>query len=116
MSDLIERQTVIEALEKRAGISWDALKTLNPIVNVVDDLPSTEPEQKWIPCSEELPKVGEYVLAQISCGAIDIMKLEFGYDSEDEPFLFWETQDLDWETTEILAWMPLPEPYVSEGR
>lgn len=44
MSDLIERQAAIDALVKRTHLPWEDLKTLNPMLEVLERLPSAEPE------------------------------------------------------------------------
>lgn len=51
MDDTISRQAAIEAMGKA---EW-AKERLR-------ELPSAQPEQRWIPCSERLPKSGKTVL------------------------------------------------------
>ena len=61
-------------------------------------------EDDWIPVSERLPKVGEYVLASISrWGGVkhDVIIIEY-MDLGEEKF---------WKDGTITAWKPLPEPY-----
>ena len=61
MSDLISRQDAIKAL-------GDAhFQNYGYAIMVVMDLPSAEPERKWIPVTEALPKNSEHdwVLGQI---------------------------------------------------
>ena len=43
MTDLISRQAVIDALVERMGIDWDSLKTLQPALKVIENVPSAEP-------------------------------------------------------------------------
>ena len=67
--------------------------------------------QKWIPVNERLPEYGELVLA-ITNRFYDIMYLKKSggknyFTDADEEWLF--------RVDQILAWMPLPEPYKGEG-
>jgi hypothetical protein len=43
MNDLISRQAVIDALVERMGIDWDSLKTLQPALKVIENVPSAKP-------------------------------------------------------------------------
>lgn len=58
----------------------------------IEDAPSVEPEQRWIPCSERLPKAFEYCLWTTTDG-----KVVYHY--------------CDGQFSKYIAWMPLPEPY-----
>lgn len=60
---------------------------------------------QWIPMSERLPEVGQYVL--ISIRSITDMNYVATATFQGD---YWEsTFDLDWD--EVLAWMSSPEPY-----
>ena len=68
---------------------------------------------EWIPCSERLPKYGEYVLATTAWGDITIAERL-------EPTPSGIIKDGDWfiaegeanaEYEDIIAWQPLPKPY-----
>ena len=71
--------------------------------------------QEWIPVSEKLPetsgkvlitrRIGLYVGDDYDC----CVDLGYYYSNLNE----WDTLDLD--DIEILAWMPLPEPYIAES-
>lgn len=61
--------------------------------------------QQWIPCSERLPELDESVLATTTWNDITIA---------------WRIGICEWfihegntnaETADVIAWMPLPEPY-----
>lgn len=60
-------------------------------------------EIKWIPVSEELPKKDEYVLASFDDGFVTGVE----YDKNGEWGL-WQGSG------EVVAWKPMPEPYVPE--
>ena len=59
MSDLISRQAAIDDLHGRDPSQiWDTAD----IEVWINALPSAQPEQQWIPCSERLPEEGVNVL------------------------------------------------------
>lgn len=72
-------------------------------------------EPQWIPCSERLPKAGEYVG---NVAKYYLVQNEYG-----DMLVARYTHSGDWEQIyqlklcddEIVAWMPLPEPYKKEG-
>lgn len=72
----------------------------------------------WIPVSRELPKIGGRVLASYKSG--DVVTAYRESDDEEKGWVD-ECQDLIVGTAEsspqwqIVAWMPLPEPY-KEGK
>lgn len=65
---------------------------------------------KWIPCSERLPKTGEYVL--ISCEGFSTLGVG-KYEEDDIGGTFYLNEDIPCEDFGIAveAWRPLPEPY-----
>ena len=65
---------------------------------------------QWIPCSERLPKIGEYVL--ISCEGFDAPSVG-KYEEDDIGETFYLSEDMPCEDLGIVveAWRPLPEPY-----
>lgn len=67
-------------------------------------LPSAQPEQRWIPCSERLPKIRQWVLCQCRAGIIDVLRLT------DDGCWYRKSNEI-YMSGFVLAWMPLPEPY-----
>lgn len=69
-----------------------------------------EEETRWIPCSERLPKTGEYVL--ISCEGFDAPSV-VKYEEDDIGETFYLSEDMPCEDFGMVveAWRPLPEPY-----
>ena len=131
MSDLIRREDAIKALQELDMLKesrWSALAEANPIQfvcrmyleaeNVIEALPSAEPERKWIPVTEALPKNSEHdwVLGQIretDSGYLWIPRqVEYRQITDDwfEESIGWFKKNPD-HAFEVLAWMPLPEPY-----
>ena len=126
MSDLISRQAAIElkseflnpnvnreteeqtAIDRAYARGWNSCNT-HWIKEIIEDLPSAQPEQRWIPCSERLPeKDGRYQVTRYDYVAntefIDILWYEEN--------LWWNRHSTgDYAVT---AWMPLPEPYKEE--
>jgi len=116
--DTISRQALCEyALNQK-----DKSVTPNDIMR----FPSAQPEQRWIPCSERMPKEDVEVLisyrykegeGDTSHTYIDITtygQMYFGGNKVGDhknwkaPFEYFESN------YEVTAWMPLPEPYRKE--
>ena len=84
-----------DPIDRQAAIDW-CLEGLN-------NMPSAQPEPKWIPCSERLPdEYGDYLITKETIGwnmsayrTIDIAYFDTVWHKADK----------------VLAWMPLPEPY-----
>ena len=91
MNDLISRQAAIDALynvDEYNGRSVEAIR----------NLPSEQPEQRWIPCSERLPEKDGLYLVTTSKGKVQSHVFSHNGNSE-----YWMRFNK--------AWMPLPEPY-----
>lgn len=82
----------------------------------IKDLPSVTSIQKWIPVSERLPEPRKLVVCYITTGATETYFIAFWNDIQKA----WEEgiggcrlleRDLGYE---VIAWMPLPEPYKAE--
>ena len=76
-------------------------------------VPTIDPEPQWIPCSEGLPANDDFVVVTV----LD--------ESGDTPYRY---SDFGWyfnvakcwiidaeQRTDVIAWMPLPEPYCQEN-
>ena len=119
--DVIYRQVAIDAIDEcfkkvvRAGnmsaYEYDSAYAQGEIdayvtaIDTVKTLAPVQPEPKWIPCGERLPKEKQSVL--VTDGSVvwvcDIISTDEGYKWEDSHG-YW--LDLD----EWTAWMPLPKP------
>ena len=115
MSDLISRQAVIDAINGIAPVDTEYDCVLLDKVDVdcvISDLPSVQPEQRWIPCSERLPDKKR----ETYCVCTDT-----GYQCEcrwtNNRFGICDSDDWGWsifdppQYSHVIAWMPLPEPY-----
>ena len=104
MEDLISRQAAINAADSTdyTGLTIeDVKKVTDEVVKALKQLPSVQ-EQRWIPVTERLPeKHGAYLV----------------YDKEEVLMGYYSTFDRDWTgmngfpLVNVIAWMPLPEPY-----
>ena len=75
------------------------------IVNHIEQLPSAQSEQRWIPCSERLPKYPFRVQIQLDNGWIIT-----GYYSEEHWYTVPHCGGF-LRNDEVEAWRELPEPY-----
>ena len=100
MDDLISRQAVKDGMIKYGFIAPD----MDVYEFVEDELPSIQPATgKWIPVSERLPENrNQEVLISLEWG------IDIGRYSDGE----WHSEWINhYDDGNVLAWMPLPEPY-----
>ena len=136
MNDLISRQAAIDALDGKIEITGRTnAEAVKGYVRLVKDrlerLPSAQPEQRWIPCSERLPENND----PVNVTWVNHNPEVYYADIKDKPFTatahyhngrwYWFssvtqdylneydvwTPDLVDKDVEITAWMPLPEAY-----
>lgn len=69
------------------------------------NLPSAQPEQRWIPCGERLPEDDVEVLITDDSGGVQWLAIDKMLSYEDGSGRFWVASQ------NPTAWMPLPEPY-----
>lgn len=96
MDDLIRRQDAIDVV---AGID-------KYFVKYIEDLPAAQPEPKWIPVSERLPETDEIVLVTA--------KPKKGLPNVNRAYYFNGFWHGSGSMSNVIAWMPLPEPYKEE--
>ena len=131
MDDTISRQTMIDALAELQGrASTKAeLKVIHKMWKQIKQLPSAQPDQRWIPfktrplTKEEkeehpewdgildckLPDDRQRILVSVSVRGHESVQYDEFY-TDDRSYL-----DSGYEIgTEATAWMPLPEPYREE--
>lgn len=101
----MNNQRAIDRLTKHLEWGWSE-ETVDAIEMGIHALKETQ----WIPCSERLPKTGEYVL--ISCEGFDVPSVG-KYEENDIGGTFYLREDVPCEDLGIVveAWRPLPEPY-----
>ena len=89
-----------------------SVEVINGMADTIAKLEQKLAEREWIPVSEELPKRNEVVLVtQITTNNIRCVHLCKYFDDDSEnPWWSYIGDGCMW-NDEILAWMPLPEPY-----
>ena len=101
--DAISRKEVFETFGELLGV-WGRQALM--------EIPPVTPIQKWIPCSERLPESAFGCLVTVEEDDIygephRVLYPDFvGYDGET-----WNDADGKPIPFEVIAWMPLPEPY-----
>lgn len=107
MSDLIDRQAAIDAVNKL--VEWykekwhESRPTSESVIDVLNDLPSAQ--SQWILCSERLPKYPYRVQIQLDNGWIIT-----GYYSEEHWYTVPHCGGF-LRNDEVEAWRELPELY-----
>ena len=117
MSDLISRNAVIQKLntmdryvsEELILCETDERFPKNEVFivddvyeEIVENLPSAQPEPQWIKCSDRLPQeAGEYLIA------VEMMDGTYEADMDIFNGKKWQYA----KRRDVIAWMPLPQPY-----
>ena len=134
MSDLIDRNDAVEAIEFEKvymtaykGNSNGYVSEGNPLkqynkglddaIKAINSLAPAEPEPKWIPVSEALPEDNRQVLVYAQSTHFALAKYDEMREADGKYRKQWVTFDA-WKpfyTIEnVLAWMPLSEPWRGE--
>ena len=140
MSDTISRQAAIDAVKKNTfrltfaeeqncegHVAWSAEAVYSDVMEgALLDLPSAQPEQRWIPCSERLPEERDWYLGifkEPDTGWINPIPFICDYllgtktkATTKEGWILKGHTDREeyidyYFNLECVAWMPLPEPY-----
>lgn len=135
MDDLISRQMAIKHLKKRLYETALNNNTEHPYYeemadNRVDvwmnEVPSAQPERRWIPCSERMPDE-DYCSSRGVQHSEPVLVTVVNHENDEDIFVDtactadgeWQLRDdnpLAPEWCEVVAWMPLPKPYESEEK
>lgn len=121
MSDLISREKALEEIEDwERCYTWDehCRESKEDYIvspsDVIVNLPSAQPEQQWIPCSEKLPNTnGIYIVTRrisdgFECRNItDACYFDGSNTWHDDTRVNHERKYL----ADVLAWMPLSTPW-----
>lgn len=109
--DCISRQAAMDfvgSMEMCDEISAEAYQEL---MNYLEELPLAQPEPQWIPCIERLPEEdgGLYLVTDYS-KSIGRRRRHISRCYMNK-LGFWSDVPIGYE---VVAWMPLPEPYVEK--
>ena len=101
MSRLIEADRLKKVLEKNFGHTGGA----DVLRQLIDAQPTANPEPHWFPCSGGLPKEEGFYLVTLEdkCDAETTIR-SFRIENGERHWRLWGNEN-------IMAWMPLPEPY-----
>ena len=139
MDDLISRQDAIDAVYKCSDIfagDMPVMVVKADAYEALAQLPSAQPEQRWVLCSERLPEdirpvivtwkntdpksYYQYIVGKHFIGTGHFCNGKwFWYSSTCEDLLAeYGRSDVDEmdEAIEVIAWMPLPEPWEPDGK
>lgn len=112
MSDLIKREDAIKAIEElpNAYNGWSDAYDKAYIIGTLEEVPSADRPQEWIPCSERLPKKERttYLICteggyMCSCRWTNDM---YGLGSNEWSKWGWHIMDKP-QYAKVVAWMPL---------
>ena len=117
MSDLISRQAAIEDIRNMAIAlyGYDSTNIISCAIHRLQNLPSAQPEQRWIPCDDSNPNIdmsfphSDAYLVTYDSGGMDV-----AWWSNVNPFWTDHVTEPRWngvQFAKVIAWMPLPKPY-----
>ena len=133
MDDFISKRTAIDALRAIKYGLWEIdipsptvpeyvehheqIKNMMEIVDgwikrIKEESAVDATANRWIPCSERLPKYGKTVLITNAKGNVSYGRfrgVEF-WEEDGDSCWTWKKNTIE----HVLAWMPLPEPYKEE--
>ena len=110
MSDLIDRQAALALAKDICVPTKDGTVYRHRCIDPqqIMELPSAEPERKWIPVTEALPKEkGEYLVSYHPCHWTTVSdKVVVGTDT-----FRGKTNWAKMKYQKVIAWMPFPEAW-----
>jgi hypothetical protein len=131
--DIIYREDAIKAINARSnwyqvtcnGKQIAVMLMAKDVNEILEKVPSADRPQEWIPCRERLPEdSGDYLVCPSDSVLEDYSDFSevmiMPYDADCEAFGWWIERydpislgylDSDFNEFEVLAWMPLPEPW-----
>lgn len=107
MSELIDRQQAIAALDKRFdNIPMEQTAEILMLRKDLRELPTVQHGQHWIPVNERLPEEDGFYLVTVIYG--DVACVHESY------FMQCNSRGVHWDYPDVTAWMPMPENYKGE--
>ena len=119
-SGTIYKQAAIDAIEKFSCCGYIEEDT-DKLLKVINDLPSVQSEQRWVPVTERLPKEDHWLGGSGRQFSDEVLVSVTNYDDEDIWTYISQTIDGEWALElpnhcKIIAWMPLPAPWEGEKK
>lgn len=115
MSDLISRSALMAHFKQDEwGTPDERWRPEREFGRMVLNAPAVDAEPRWIPCSERLPEDGRQVLVYARSVHFALAKYEEMREADGTYKKQWVTFDAwkpFYKIKEVIAWMPLPEPY-----
>lgn len=113
---VISRKAVDRIIDKwLANPDYELKYAIYDMTKKIHKLPSVNTEPRWIPVNERLPENRDEVLISLADGRITIASYNdhflpffnkpIGWGVDTKRFVF------DFSSEDVIAWMPLPEPY-----
>ena len=84
------------------------------IIDIIERQPTIEPEHRWIPCSERLPDDDELMLVNYIDNREGAADIWIGWHEMENVWYIDGVAHSREYGNEVIAWMPLPEPYEGE--
>ena len=112
INEYIEEYSEIDS-DGNHSEKWCAMQEAKMII---ENMPSAQPEQRWIPCDERLPEENHWLGGSGKQFSDEVLVNVVNYDDEDMWVYISQTIDGMWALElprhcEITAWCELPEPY-----
>ena len=98
--DCISRAEALSVFKPR-GINDEVWKECDTYKKIAS-LPSIQPKSEWIPVSEGLPEIHNYMQEYIVTIKGNFIRTAFFTESNGKSW---------WSIDNVIAWMPLPKPY-----
>ena len=125
MTDLIRREDVAKTIQHICDLcgeqkKYDGIMCGSCYLDsfVLDDIPSADPERKWIPVTEALPEEDEEVLVTVRFGGTKDVKPSVYVETASQISGTWTSYTDEYKVAprkhHVIAWMPLPEPWKGE--
>lgn len=118
MSRYIDADALEQIIVPMVGL-WEDTEfyiSYERVLDAIDNVPSIDMPQ-WIPCSEELPEIGENVLVKIEDdGDIRTVRTGRRFNAVDETLWIIDGFSCAFDDAEVVAWMPLPMLYENSER
>ena len=109
MSDTISRQAAID--EIKALYEWHEIVTEDRAIDHFKRLPSAQPEQRWIPCSERLPEYRKLVDVTTRDLRVKLAYLDSIEEDGTDDLWIIPLEDAECALWNVVAWKPRPEPW-----